>query len=366
MRTCLVAVLVLAACAQPPAPAAGEDTTSESSGDTSSSGGAVDGETSSSGSTGETSSDGVDGTDSSGITGAGDTSSSTGPGDACGDGKVDALDGEQCDDGKATKLCDDDCTYAACGDGHSNAAAGEECDDGNVENVDGCRSDCTLPICGDGFVWAGVEDCDDSNDLDDDACVACTAASCGDGFLQAGVEECDDGNVEAGDGCDECSVERWTHKGVAFNVAEDQLAGWTPCWTTTYEAKGELVSGIEAACKGDHLLLACRQKDSGKLSIAAHAPRTDMFISVDYKNGERHEANSVAWYWAPAQLIVGFAPANNVGACASADESYHMCWKTTGGGADAVFTSGGRCAAKLGFSIGEEPLWERVVYESWD
>jgi cysteine-rich repeat protein len=46
-----------------------------------------------------------------------------------------------------------------------------------------------------------VEDCDDANDDDTDACVACQQARCGDGAVYGGVEGCDDGNQEGGDGC---------------------------------------------------------------------------------------------------------------------------------------------------------------------
>ncbi|HIE72356.1 MAG TPA: hypothetical protein EYP98_20535, partial [Planctomycetes bacterium] len=41
----------------------------------------------------------------------------------------------------------------------------------------------------------GLEDCDDQNQVQTDACLNdCPAASCGDGELQAGVEVCDDGD----------------------------------------------------------------------------------------------------------------------------------------------------------------------------
>ncbi|MEZ4449127.1 MAG: DUF4215 domain-containing protein [Nannocystaceae bacterium] len=47
----------------------------------------------------------------------------------------------------------------------------------------------------DGQVQAGVEECDDGNAVDTDACLStCVAAKCGDGQVQEGVEECDDGN----------------------------------------------------------------------------------------------------------------------------------------------------------------------------
>ena len=68
---------------------------------------------------------------------------------------------------------------------------------------------CRDAVCGDSLVHTGVEDCDDGNTDDTDACLTtCTAASCGDGFVQTGVEDCDDGNAMGGDGCnDACAHE---------------------------------------------------------------------------------------------------------------------------------------------------------------
>ncbi len=91
-----------------------------------------------------------------------------------------------------------------CGDG--NLDPGEECDDGNDVDDDACRNDCTLPSCGDGIVDAG-EECDDGNEVDDDACRNdCTLPSCGDGIVDDG-EECDDGNDNNVDCCrNDCTL----------------------------------------------------------------------------------------------------------------------------------------------------------------
>src|SRR5262249_55727777 len=46
-------------------------------------------------------------------------------------------------------------------------------------------------VCGNG-IREGMEDCDDGNGVDTDACTNnCTFATCGDGAIQAGVEQCD-------------------------------------------------------------------------------------------------------------------------------------------------------------------------------
>jgi cysteine-rich repeat protein len=90
---------------------------------------------------------------------------------------------------------------AGCGDGVVETGV-EQCDDGNTDNTDACVAGCLNATCGDGFVEAGVEECDDANGDFTDSCVAfCISATCGDGFVEAGVEQCDDGNQVDTDAC---------------------------------------------------------------------------------------------------------------------------------------------------------------------
>ena len=93
-----------------------------------------------------------------------------------------------------------------CGDGNLDPL--EECDDGNLLNNDACTNACAAAVCGDGFVLAGSEECDDGNGVDGDACTnACAAAVCGDGVVQLGIEACDDGNQSDMDACtSECAL----------------------------------------------------------------------------------------------------------------------------------------------------------------
>jgi cysteine-rich repeat protein len=53
--------------------------------------------------------------------------------------------------------------------------------DGNADPTAGCTDQCRIARCGDGIVWAGVEECDDSNDIPTDDCDACHLPICGDG-----------------------------------------------------------------------------------------------------------------------------------------------------------------------------------------
>ena len=86
-----------------------------------------------------------------------------------------------------------------CGDGVVEAS--EECDDGNDVDDDACLSTCVAATCGDGVLHTDVEACDDGNQSDDDICLnTCVEATCGDGFLAPG-EACDDGNQVEDDEC---------------------------------------------------------------------------------------------------------------------------------------------------------------------
>jgi cysteine-rich repeat protein len=192
------------------------------------------------------------------------------------------------------------------------------------------------------------------------------APACGDGAVDDG-EECDDANLESGDGCDaNCSFERWEHAGVAANVPVADLHKWEPCWSDTYEA-GDLVSSLLDACTGDHVLLACRPLGSDTLTLAAHAPRDDVFFEpqVNYDANERHNANAVGWYYSPYYGVIGFAPMGNKANCALDGQSEQMCWGV-GGNMPLAFVAGRRCGSEEIISGIEGQGWERLAFQAQD
>jgi cysteine-rich repeat protein len=121
----------------------------------------------------------------------------------CGDG--DNSPAEQCDDGNMMSGdgCTAGCKLEACG--NMEVDVGEACDDGaNSNNDDGCTEVCKKPVCGDGFVQMTLgEKCDlgGLNSNSGTCTLACKPAICGDGLIQAGVEQCDDGNLVDYDAC---------------------------------------------------------------------------------------------------------------------------------------------------------------------
>ncbi|PKN20150.1 MAG: hypothetical protein CVU65_17735 [Deltaproteobacteria bacterium HGW-Deltaproteobacteria-22] len=175
-------------------------------------------------------------------------------GHRCGDGSVEADEGEQCDGtnvngatcqslgyGSGALTCDAACQWVTeacdtlCGNGYHET--GEGCDDHNLDANDGCDADCAVesgwtcdeqtspsecsPVCGDDLVL-GQEICD-GTDLRDQTCsdfgyhggaLACTISCdwdftdceavgrCGDGIAQTAYETCD-GTDLAGGTCEQ-------------------------------------------------------------------------------------------------------------------------------------------------------------------
>lgn len=124
----------------------------------------------------------------------------------CGDAVLQSAKGEECDDGAKNSdigACLSTCKKAKCGDKLVQAGV-EQCDDGNQVNDDSCPNTCKLPTCGDGIFQAALqEECDEGEkNINTGNCLTtCKKAACGDGLVLAGIEECDDGNVADGDGC---------------------------------------------------------------------------------------------------------------------------------------------------------------------
>ena len=90
------------------------------------------------------------------------------------------------------------CTIAVCGDGIVEAGV-EACDDGNQIDDDDCPNNCAPPVCGDGIVQD--EACDDGNNIDTDGCLTTCLVAAWRRLRTCGVESCDDGNDDNSDGC---------------------------------------------------------------------------------------------------------------------------------------------------------------------
>jgi hypothetical protein len=206
----------------------------------------------------------------------------------------------------------------------------EECDDGNVEDADACTAACTVAFCGDGVKQDGVEECDDGNDVDDDFCT------------------------------NDCISLLWFVAGPQTNIPEDMLGGWEECWTglygTTYPSLEPTILGQQ--CTGSKLLIGCRPVGSDTFTLLAMGDRDDVIFNTGNGANTTHEANGVSWYYS-SSWSWGFADEGtgvNRNSCdiANTSPTLRMCWHTGGGS----INSGYRCGSTF---LNGNNSWERVI-----
>jgi cysteine-rich repeat protein len=152
-----------------------------------------------------------------------------------GKGQVDLEDGTECEPGVfflgLPVATDDVCAPEPLDNFVLGAVNVEQCDDGNSVNTDACVAanfdtdgalECHKAMCGDGLILAGTEQCDeaigsDARDNNNDSCIdTCKYNVCQDGWKYvsktdtsnaAALEACDDGNAENDDLCSStCTV----------------------------------------------------------------------------------------------------------------------------------------------------------------
>jgi len=157
-------------------------------------------------------------------------------------------------------------------------------------------------------------------------------------------------------------VPTYTFSGIAQDLPEANLMGWTQCWSGTYDQSGVPMADILTACSGSHLLLGCKPVGATSLTLAANAPRADALFDCGADQTCVHAANGVGWYYSDAYSW-GFAPEGlgvNRSSCDYNDgvltgQELRMCWHTDSG------------ATLFGYRCGNNDLngasdWVKVVY----
>ena len=160
------------------------------------------------------------------------------------------------------------CVTSSCGDGYVDAVEGEECEDDNVVDGDGCTQchwDCKVAKdCDDGSLCNGTETCDATKHVcmagtpaaANTACTLtgggagicnggqCVKTGCGNSTKESG-EDCDDGNQVAGDGCEnDCT---WTCQANADCDDKDPCNGTETC-DKTVATKPVCQTGMPIKC----------------------------------------------------------------------------------------------------------------------
>ena len=154
---------------------------------------------------------------------------------------------------------------------------------------------------------------------------------------------------------------KFVFSGILQNVAvATTTAGWTECYRDLYSNNNlTLANSITAACTKANIMVACRQTGSATLTLAAQAPRTDVFFNTGDGNNVVHNANGVGWYFS-TNYSMGFAP---LGAAVQRNQAdvlagpQRLSWHTL-----SFFGGGYRCGDTTG--LNNSAAWERIVYHA--
>lgn len=170
----------------------------------------------------------------------------------------------------------------------------EECDDGNAANNDACAG-CKLARCGDGFLqWSEGEQCD-PGDLAGPPCTPACAllylAACGNGTLDE-TEGCDDGNATDGDGCSSACAPESCGDGIVHDGEEcddGNVADGDGCTAGCVKERcgdgvvqpGEECDGGDGAGEGGPCLPGCVAASCGDGSVHVGVEGCDDGNAVD-------------------------------------------------------------------------------------
>ena len=151
-----------------------------------------------------------------------------------------------------------------------------------------------------------------------------------------------------------------TFSGIQQNVAVADLSGWQECYRTTYADPNAHPEGMLVACTGSKIMLACRPTGSDTLTLAAQAPREDVFFNTGDRTDIVHNANGVDWYFS-LDWSMGFAPQGAGVRRSSADvqdgqDPLRMSWHT-----NDTYTPGYRCGNVY---LNGRSDYEKVIYQA--
>jgi hypothetical protein len=271
----------------------------------------------------------------------------------------------------AGSVCNGECSanFADC-NANKQADGCESDSRTDAKNCGACGVACSAshvkPVCAagtcSGDCAAGFADCNDNKQTD--GCEINTrtdAKNCGGcGLVCADGQSCSNGSCTS----------LLTFSGIAQNLKIASLAGWSQCYQDSYGTSSSLAS-IQQTCSGSQLMLACRQKGSDTLQLAAHAPRADVLFDTGPAN-VTHAANGVGWYFdaTGSSSSWGFAPQGDEvsrNSCDTQDSSINgvgvdgqlrLCWHTDGGS----IQGGWRCGRND--NLNGSFAFERLVFQA--
>lgn len=141
--------------------------------------------------------------------------------------------------------------------------------------------------------------------------------------------------------------------------------GWTECYSAPYsQSTLEDLGAIQAACDGDHIMLACAPTGSDTLTLLSEATASEVFTDSGGGETDSHVANGAQWYfhYEGTDNIFGswgFAEAGDTLLRDSCDVAsgvhpeLRLCWHLDSGG-------GYRCGTTD--SLNDSTEWTKYVY----
>lgn len=160
-------------------------------------------------------------------------------------------------------------------------------------------------------------------------------------------------------------VDRYVFSGVKTNLdVTAATKGWTECFKEGYDHDTSTAT-LKAACNKGKIMMACRPTGAASFTVAAQAPRADVFFDTGTGSNSVHDANGVAWYYND-NWSFGFAPQGVTVSRNSCDTedlnngdpnfATRMCVHTGGNSTNW----GWRCGGNFGIDTG----WERILYHA--
>jgi len=174
---------------------------------------------------------------------------------------------------------------------------------------------------------------------------------------------CDDGDPNTADSCNaehECvNTIPLSFSGVRTDLPLADAAGWSICYNSPYGVEdANLAANIQSNCDKANVMLACRETGSGVLTMAAHAPRADVFSDTGTGNTP-HNANGVDWYF-NNNYSMGYShegdgiSRNSCDTATGAFPEERLCFHT-----HDWHGRGWRCGTATSLNVNND--WERVV-----
>ena len=201
---------------------------------------------------------------------------------------------------------------------------------------------------------SNVNSSDSDGDGIDDATEIANETSpvplCGNGQLELG-EDCDDNNDVDNDACPNDCIGVTNVYGAQKNVTGPNLRGWEICHQDLYNTTDTELSDVQANCSRDFLMLGCRPKDSETWTLLAMGGRETVFETSNNQTGYTafNFGNGLGWYYDTSKSF-GFVEAElksstttvNRSSCDTASDSAEkrLCWHTSGGGSMADTDAG--------------------------